>query len=160
MSRLPEWKDRYKQAHESWQWVKYPGVCESFGTTSPNWPDTRKSNGLTRFIINFLNWTGHNATRITSSGRQIQVKGGTKWIPGTTRRGRADIDSTIRVNNIGRPVKWEIKCGEDTPSEYQLAEQIREQQAGGFYFFTHSPEEFFEQYDSLFVSSENKQAMQ
>lgn len=153
MSRPSTWRDRYRQAYHIWQDEKYPETVKDFGYPTPNWPEVRKSNGLTRMIINFLNWTGSNATRITSSGRQIQVKGGTKWIPGTTRRGRADIDSTIRVGGIGRPVKWEIKCGEDTPSEYQLAEQIREQQAGGFYFFTHDPEEFFMQYDSLFVSS-------
>lgn len=145
------WKQRYEQAHRKRQAEYAPSVVNDFGHLPTKYPDVTRSNGLTRAIINYLNWTGSNATRITSAGRQIQTKGGARWIPGTTRRGRADIDSTILINGVGRPVKWEIKCGDDVPSEYQLAEQAKEHKAGGYYFFTHSMDEFFQQYDSLFV---------
>jgi hypothetical protein len=49
----------------------------------------------------------------------------------------------------GKSVKIEIKVGKDRPSKEQLAEQQREQAAGGFYFFVRNPIEFFYIYDSI-----------
>jgi hypothetical protein len=46
-------------------------------------------------------------------------------------------------------VQWEVKVGRDKPSPAQIREQILERKAGGEYFFTHSAEEFFNQYDGL-----------
>ena len=121
---------------------------------SPKIPDVRKANGLTLFICNFLNWMGHRATRINTSGRLIDATqkqpSGTvltvkKWIKGTTRRGTADISATIN----GRSVMIEIKVGNDKPSEYQLEEQAEERKAKGVYEFIHNPDEFFKLYDSL-----------
>lgn len=161
MIKLPPYKLRYEQAHRLHQEREYPATVRDFGWLATVFPDTRKSNGLTRFIVNYLLWTGHNATRISVSGRLIdaavkQPSGVSlmtkKWIPGPTRRGRADIDSTVKIKSgFGIPVKWEIKCGTDTPSEHQLAEQAREVSAGGHYYFIHGPEEFFEILDKILI---------
>jgi hypothetical protein len=107
-------------------------------------PVVSKANGLTAFIVNFLNWSGHRATRINVSGRKIKDK----WIRSTTRRGTADISATI----AGKSVMIEIKVGRDKASEHQLAEQIKERKAGGIYEFVSSVDEFFILYDSLFVN--------
>lgn len=117
-------------------------------------PDVRKANGLTQFVVNFLTWSGHRATRISSAGRLIdapqkQQSGISlmtkKFIPGPTRKGSADVSATIR----GRSVMIEIKVGRDRPSEHQLREQELERKAGGVYEFISTPEEFFNLYDSL-----------
>jgi hypothetical protein len=68
-----------------------------------------------------------------------------KYIPSTTRRGTSDISATIR----GRSVMIEIKIGADRPSPYQLAEQIKERRAGGYYEFCSNPDDFFKLYDSI-----------
>jgi hypothetical protein len=68
-----------------------------------------------------------------------------RYIPGTTRKGTADISATIR----GKSVMIEIKVGRDKPSPYQLAEQQKERAAGGIYEFVSGPDEFFSLYDSL-----------
>lgn len=145
---------RYQAAHIEHQRVNYPASFKDFGPLKTVMPDTRKANGLTRFIINYILWTGGRATRISSAGRIIQAPQRQpsgislmtrKYIPGQTRRGAADISSTI----AGRSVMWEVKVGRDKPSEYQTREQELEHKAGGEYFFTHDPEEFFSQYDSL-----------
>ncbi len=145
---------RYQQAHERWFKQAYPSAYSSGHYCQPIKPDTRKANGLTRFIINFLQYEGWRATRISSTGRLIDglqrqqsgvVLTTKKWIPGQTRRGTADISATIK----GRAVMLEIKVGRDRASEYQLAEQARERAAGGCYEFIHSPEEFFVIYDKL-----------
>jgi hypothetical protein len=47
---------------------------------------------------------------------------------------------------------WEIKIGDDKPSEHQLREKQREEMAGGKYFFVKTTQDFLEKYDSLFVN--------
>lgn len=155
------WRQRYQAAHQRKQDKNGPSLVKDFGYLPTQYPKVNTANGLTRMIENFLNWSGHRATRINTQGRLIdapqrQASGISlqtkKWIPGTTRRGTADLSATIN----GRSVMLEIKVGNDRPSEYQLAEQARERAAGGSYEFIHTPEEFFEFYDK-FVSSSNKQ---
>ncbi len=145
---------RYQQAHRANQDAKYPQGVKDHGYIKTVMPDCNTANGLTRAIVNFLLWNGHRATRINSAGRVIkapqrQASGVSlmtaKYIPGSTRRGAADVSSTIR----GRSVMWEVKVGKDRPSEYQLAEQELERKAGGEYYFVHSFEEFLNYYDSL-----------
>lgn len=140
--KMPDWcKQRYIAAHQLSfsQAVKDAG--HTFKTTMP---DTRKANGLTQAIVKFLLWHGHRATRVSSSGRMIKGR----YIPGTTRKGAADLSSTIK----GRSVMWEIKIGADRASPEQLREQELEIKAGGQYFFIKSFQEFLEIYDSLFVT--------
>ena len=104
-------------------------------------PQVAKANGLTNFIINYVNWTGYRATRISTTGRKI----GDTWIKGTTRRGTADISMTVN----GRSAMIEVKIGKDKPSEHQLKEQERERRAGGIYEFCGSPEDFFEIFNKV-----------
>jgi hypothetical protein len=104
-------------------------------------PVVTKANGLTNFICNYLNWSGHRATRINVSGRKVKDK----WIRSTTRKGTADISATIN----GKSVMIEIKIGRDKPSLDQLAEQIKERNAGGIYEFISSVDEFFMLYDKV-----------
>jgi len=146
--------EKYKEAHRQNFANKYPLAYAAGKYIDVKLPAIKKANGLTQFIVNYINWIGYRATRVSSAGRlidttekldygvKLKVK---KFIPSTTRRGTADISSTIR----GRSVMWEVKVGKDRPSEHQLAEQQREQLAGGLYFFVHNPDEFFDQLDSV-----------
>jgi hypothetical protein len=102
-------------------------------------------------------WHEHRATRINSTGRLIdglekQPSGAIlttkKWIPGSTRKGTADISATI----LGRSVMMEIKIGKDRASDYQIVEQQRERKAGGIYEFISTPEQFFQLYDSILLT--------
>lgn len=142
---LPEWKIRYQDAHRKWQAVQYPSATMDHGVTSTNFPDTRKANGLTRMVVQYLIYQGHRATRISSSGRVIEKNGHSRYIPGTTRRGAADVSATIN----GRSCMFEVKVGMDKPSIEQLREQQLERKAGGIYEFIISPEEFFIFYDLI-----------
>lgn len=106
-------------------------------------PKVATSNGLTMAIINFLNWSGHNADRTGTQGRMIRSKDGQyKRITSANRKGTSDISATIK----GRSVKLEIKINYDKPSDDQLREQVRERSAGGIYEFIHSLDEFFDFY--------------
>jgi len=139
-----EARDRYQQAYDMMQRIKYPTATKDFGTLPCKFPDTRTANGLTKFIENFVNWSGYRATRISSAGRVLNGR----YIYGNTRKGTADLSLTIK----GRAAMIEIKVGKDTPSPHQLKEQIKERAAGGCYEFISTPEQFFEWYDG-FINS-------
>lgn len=147
------WQHRYEKLFAE----RYPAGYANSGLPAKMIPNTKKANGLTKAIINVLMWSGHRATRIASSGRVIkspqrQYSGASlmtaRYIPGTTRRGAADISATIK----GRSCMIEIKVGVDKPSEYQLREQQLERSAGGVYEFIHSMDEFFCWYDQFIAS--------
>lgn len=133
---------RYSDAKYAYESIEYPEWIKAGHFLDPIIPDTNTSNGLTTFICHYLNWCGHRATRISSAGRQLP---GGKFIPSSTRKGSADISSTIN----GKSVMFEVKVGKDRPSPAQLKEQAKERKAGGEYFFTHNVEEFFMQLDGL-----------
>lgn len=150
-------KERYNAAHKYNFERAYPKAFKDGHYAPPPYPKVKTANGLTKFICQFLMWHEHRATRINTTGRLIdglqkQPSGAIlttkKWIPGTTRRGSADISATIR----GRSVQIEIKIGKDRASEHQLKEQERERRAGGIYEFISTPEQFFELYDKLIVN--------
>jgi hypothetical protein len=141
MKHYPEWRIRYNTAHYNYTLQRTPNVVKDGFYTTPPVPVVAKSNGLTTFIINFLNWSGYRATRINTMGRMV----GGRWIHSTTRKGSADISSTIK----GRSVMWEVKVGRDRPRPEQLAEQAKERAAGGMYEFISTPEQFFAIFDTL-----------
>lgn len=134
-------KARYSAAHKIWFANNYPTAFKDGFYAEPKMPVVSTANGLTTFVSNYLNWLGHRATRINVSGRKV----GNKWIRSSTRKGTADISATIK----GRSVMLEIKIGKDKPSEFQLAEQMKERNAGGVYEFVSSVDEFFMLYDNL-----------
>jgi hypothetical protein len=146
------YKQRYQAAHEHWFKIQYPHAYKDGFYLDSKLPKVDSSNGLTTYIINFLTWYGHRATRINVSGRLIEGKekqpsgvtlGVKKWIPSSTRKGTADISATIK----GRSVMIEIKVGADKAREAQIDEQIRERKAGGIYEFIKTPDEFLALYD-------------
>lgn len=145
------WLPRYCEAHIHHFRAQYPSAFKDGHYTPPVPPNIKKGNGLTLAIVNFLNWQGHNATRINTMGRAVEttekvafgILRTKKYIPSATRKGTADVTATIR----GRSVKIEVKAGTDRPSPDQLKEQARERAAGGIYEFVHSMEEFFTYYD-------------
>jgi hypothetical protein len=132
-------KERYNAAHHEYYKVKYPNVVADGLYCLPTLPKYKTANGLTKFITNYILWAGWRATRVNTMGRQV----GGKWIPGTTRKGTADISATIK----GRSIMIEIKVGKDKASEYQLKEQELERKSGGIFEFISTPEEFFTLYD-------------
>jgi hypothetical protein len=153
MKPLPTWKSRYQNAHRAHQLRLTPSAVKDHGYLETKFPKIDTSNGLTLFIVNFINWSGYRANRISVLGRQItktikSESGGTFtdsfFIP-TGNKGQADVGSTIK----GLSCQFEIKVGKDSPRPDQLKRQALERQAGGIYEFIHCPEEFLEVYDRI-----------
>src|SRR5574343_711905 len=114
--------------------AKYPNLPEH---AIPTAKYQHNANGLTRAIIDFLKLSGHQAERISTTGRYLEEKnsqghktGRGQWIPGTSTKGSADISATIK----GRSVKIEVKVGRDKQSEHQIKYQQDVEKAGGQYW--------------------------
>jgi hypothetical protein len=141
-------QQRYQQAHEAMFKIKYAAAYNGGFYCKPKMPKLATANGLTNFIVNFIDWTGGHANRISSAGRYIpgtnKFDGG-MFIPSTTKKGTADVSAIIN----GKAVMLEVKVGKDKPSEAQLNVQNQVRAAGGVYEFVSTPEEFFAFYDKL-----------
>lgn len=108
----------------------------------PKYSD-KTANGLTKCVKDFLNLSGHQAERISSSGRMIdntkivtdvigrrRTIGSMQYIKGTSTNGTADISATIK----GKSVKIEVKIGKDRMSQAQEKYKNDILRAGGVYF--------------------------
>lgn len=116
------------------------------------------ANGLTKCITAFLNLSGHQAERISSTGRPVDHRhtftdvignrrtiGSMTWIPGTGTNGTADISATIQ----GRSVKIEVKI-HDRQSDAQRRYQQQVEKAGGLYIIAKTFEQFYQWYIETF----------
>lgn len=138
--------------------IKYPSFPDHL-RPAPKYSD-KTANGLTKCIIDWVTFNGGQAERITSSGRVIDNRityenvlnqrvtiGSTKYIPGTSTKGTADISAII----AGRSVKIEVKIGKDRQSEAQIKYQQSVERAGGVYIIAKTFDEFEKWYNN-FVS--------
>lgn len=120
------------------------------------------SNGLTKCIIDFLNWNGHFAERTNTMGRVLDNRktvidvvgrartiGSTKYIPTTGVKGSSDIKATIN----GRMVAIEVKYKKDKQSDAQKEYQELIEKAKGVYYIAKDFDSFVEWYDN-YINSE------
>lgn len=116
----------------------------------------KTSNQFTQAILTWLRLHGCYCTRINTMGRQLKattiidvigrahVTPG-KWIPGTTKRGTADIHAIIN----GRHVSIEVKVGRDRMSDDQHKTKKAIEQCGGVYYIAQDFESFYQWYKTI-----------
>jgi hypothetical protein len=133
--------------------VKYPNFPQH-AIPSKTWSDN-SANGLTKCVIDLINYEGYQAERISTQGTYVegakikvgenerQLKG--KYIPTQGTKGSADISATIR----GRSVKLEVKWNKDRQSEVQKAYQQSIEKAGGIYIIVKDFDEFVIWFDEF-----------
>lgn len=135
----------------------YPSFPKDYHV--PYSKNDNSTNGLTKVIIDFINLTGGQAERISSSGRWIKdgekqidfytgkvTNAGGKYIKSAGVKGTADISATIK----GRSVKIEVKYGKDKMSADQEKYQKSIQSAGGVYMIAKTFDSWLEEYKTLF----------
>jgi hypothetical protein len=137
--------------------LRYPTIPVEYLAVSKYRDDS--ANSLTKCIIDFLRIKGHQAERISTTGRaidrqttftdvagRVRTIGRIEWIPGTTTKGSADISATIK----GRSVKIEVKIGADRMSHYQQKYQQDVEAAGGVFFIARNFSSFVTWYNLNF----------
>jgi len=148
-------KQRLLEHHYKLMSIKYPSFPQH-AIPSKTWSDN-SANGLTKCVIDLINYEGYQAERISTQGTYVegakikvgenerQLKG--KYIPTQGTKGSADISATIR----GRSVKIEIKQ-KDKQSEVQKQYQASIERAGGIYIIVRNFDDFVIWFDEFVAS--------
>ena len=136
-----------KQLHAEGIRIKYPSLpVEAIAV--PAYSD-RTANGLTKCIVAYITFIGGWATRVNTAGRMVdkgtEVRAKMVYIPGTTKRGTADIMGVVR----GRAVSIEVKIGRDRQSEAQRIVERDVNNAGGVYYIARDFESTYKFINSL-----------
>jgi hypothetical protein len=119
------------------------------------------SNGLTKCVVDYIDFNGFQAERINSTGAikdnrktstdvlgNIRTIGSLQWIKSSTQTGTADISATIK----GRSIKIEIKCeatGDNKQSKGQIEYQKQIEAAGGVYLIVRNFNQFYEWFNEF-----------
>lgn len=135
----------------------YPSFPEKYHI--PYDKKDNSTNGLTRCILDFINLSGWQAERISSSGRWIQegqkeidfytgkeTSAGGRYIKGSGTKGTADISATVK----GRSVKIEVKYGKDKMSPEQIKYKASIERAGGIYMIAKTFDDWLEEFKQIF----------
>jgi hypothetical protein len=122
------------------------------------------ANGLTKCIVEFLNLSGCQAERISTTGRwidesftytnvmgQTRKAGSGRYIKGSGTKGSADISAIIN----GKSVKIEVKIGKDRQSEDQKKYQEAIERAGGIYVIAKDFQSFYDWYINFITFVKN-----
>lgn len=146
--KYDRWQDELKALKLASLKKKYPSAYEaSGGDDQLVKPYTDKtSNGLTKAVLDFLNLSGHYATRINTTGTMRKIRGEMKWTKGSTRKGTSDIHAVIK----GTFCSIEVKINKDTQSDNQTKEEKRVTTAGGLYLVAKNYPQFREWFKYYF----------
>jgi len=131
-------------------------ACDQIRASHPNLPEAAISpgryndkthNGLIHCIVDYINFMGGSATKVSTTGRKITIKttevkgsGQEIWIPGTTRNGTPDIIGAYH----GIPLFIEAKVGRDVQSDKQKEKGTEVTAAGGLYYLARDFLSFYE----------------
>lgn len=122
------------------------------------------SNGLTKCILDFLNFSGHWAVRVNVQGQarvqripkfnilsgQVEQHEKVQWTKSMTKRGTPDIDSII----FGKPAKIEVKIKGDQIRDEQTEQGQRIEAAGGLWYIARDMPSLMQWYRETFVTSD------
>lgn len=106
----------------------------------------KDANGLTKCIVDYLNLSGHFATRLQSTGTYRADVG--KFIPSQQRAGLPDVFAVVE----GRAVFVEVKAGADRLSAVQKETISDLEKAGASVYVSHSFAGFYAWFTAEFLT--------
>lgn len=154
----PEVINRYESLHEQWFKNEYPSAYKDGHYIQPIFPDVGTTNGLTKYVSDFIKFSGGYANRLNVAGRQIggitQTMSGAKFddrkfITSSTRKGTEDLDCVWQGRKIAIEIKNAVTKDKLRPDQVKQRQRI--ERAGGIYWVVTSPEDFLVQWDALSV---------
>jgi hypothetical protein len=145
------------------QRLKYPSFPEHYHHDYKH--SDNSTNALTRCVVDFLNYSGHFAERVSNTGRFIagvkideghakyQTNG--KYIKGTGTNGTSDISAKIKLPNhkFAIPVSIEIKFGKDRQSSDQKKYEQDMNNVGAVYVIVKTFDGFMDWYNEFITNN-------
>lgn len=154
----PEHLKRYRDAKYAYESKEFPEWIKAGHFLEPVITDPNSTNGLTTWVCNFLNWSGHFANRTGNEGRVIEKNGKQIRIQSSSKKGMQDIDANLTHpdHKFGIPWKIEIKAGSDTHKKHQIKYGEKVGKTGAHYSVVRTVEDFFQQYDQLMIGEKRQ----
>jgi hypothetical protein len=135
--------------------------CNKFWyASSIKYDKGRSAPKVEKNIVEYLQLLGHQAEKISVTGRSIdntkKVKdvigrermiGSRTYIPSTSTKGSADISATV----YGLALKIEVKVGKDRQSANQKKYEQNINQAGGVYMIAHHEQDFLDKFNEFLL---------
>ena len=137
--RKPEAIKELERLADAEALLKHPGMPH----LAPRTFRDDKANFLTKCVVEYIRLNGGFASRISNQGTYNQKL--RRYIPGTARRGLADVMATFR----GLSLHIEVKAGKDRQSKAQKLIESEVKSSGGLYYIAHTFTEFKTWFDSL-----------
>lgn len=147
------YEHRYLETHRLWARRKLPLGYAAGHYLAPKIPDITKTNGLTDYCCNMINWLGGNMTRTNVIARRSE-----KIIPSESggyfvekryiksgKKGRADLEGGLRGKQLVIEIK--NKFTKDSMKPAQWKEKQRIENGGGQYWIVTCVEDFLQQLD-------------
>jgi len=161
---MVDYKKEYQQAHEFWFKSQYPTAYADGHLTPTKSLDVTKTNGLTKFICNYLNWLGHHAERTNNMGtpkkktfqkfniftqKLVTVDNGVEWAKGNGTKGSSDIKGHFRNPKYAFSIPFyiEVKVGKDRLSDDQIDYGTKVSNTGALYAVVKNVDDFFDFYN-------------
>ncbi len=158
------YRDRYNAAHRSNFQRAYPQAWKDGHYAPPPMPKIKTANGLTKFITNFLLWSGHHGERTNNmgvpvkkfrpkfniwSGQTEMLNNGIEWRNGNGTKGSSDIKGHINnpKHQFPIPIYVEVKIGRDKMSNDQKEYQHNVTKSAALYCVVKTPNDWFSFYD-------------
>lgn len=149
-------EQRYLEAHLLWYKTNRPSVVSDGYYPGAKMPDVIKTNGLTDYCVNMINFLGGRAKRINvvmrASDKKVKSESGQgyfmeKRYTKSVKKGTADILASLR----GRSIDIEIKNKHtgDTMKPRQWKEKYETEKSGGQYWIITCAEDFLIQLDAF-----------
>lgn len=141
-----EWQNELQRAKNAHAESKYPEFFKANGEIRGKWND-ETANGLTKAIVEYLDYLGGNFTRVNVMGTPRKGKDGKLiFTKSTTKAGTADIVGVFK----GRYTAIEVKIGADRQSKDQIEQMNQTRAAGGLYIIARNMTEFLIDFKHIF----------
>lgn len=153
MKNLHTWKADLKRMKLDSIKAKAPGFFEVSGgydmKVKPYSDST--ANGLINAIIDFINFSGGNASLFKTKMEERKIKGKSIWMHASTRKEKADIQATFN----GQDISIKVRIGNDHQSERLRTNTNDIQNGGGLYFVAKSMQPFLDWWQAVFFHVES-----
>lgn len=149
------YQQRYKDSHKLYYKLNFPNVVNDGHYSDPVIPDVTKTNGLTTYCLNMINWNGGRAKRVnavvrasdkitvTESGARFNDKRYTRGI----KKDTADIIGSLRGKMLNVEIKNKYTGDKMRPG--QIEEMNKARRAGELYWIVIDVDSFLDQLDGF-----------
>lgn len=154
------WRSAYKELYRKHLERNNPVFAKDFPNHEPVIGNEKKTNVLTKLIMNWITWKGYYVNRVNTQGQhhiqkiprfslssgKVEYTDKVRFTKSTTKKGTPDLQAVIK----GKAVFIEVKAGKDKIKDPQEEQKSDIEKAGGYHLYAKDMQGFVEWYLQTF----------